>query len=185
MVQEIEDAIKGILIDNKILINNKRDIDELIKRGYGFNDDNYYLYIYEGLYLLYINKFEVIKDNKSITFDELVDIGLLYDESLWTRFLIYRDLRSKGYVAREGFGFGVDFRVYDRGTYSEKAARYVVFGLEEGKKIPVSKIGEMIEEITKMGKEPVIAVIERRGEIIYYKISKVRFNEIKRTTLDL
>ena len=57
-----------------------------------------------------------------------------------------------------------------------------MFGLEEGKKIPVINIGKMVEDITKMGKEPVIAVIERRGEIIYYKISKVRFNEIKRTT---
>ena len=30
-----------------------------------------------------------------------------------------------------------------------------------------------------MGKEPIIAVIERRGEIIYYKISKMDFNENK------
>ena len=34
-----------------------------------------------------------------------------------------------------------------------------------------------IEEITKMGKEPIIAVIERRGEIIYYKISRINFNQ--------
>ena len=26
-----------------------------------------------------------------------------------------------------------------------------------------------------MGKDPIIAVIERRGEVIYYKISKVDF----------
>jgi len=30
-----------------------------------------------------------------------------------------------------------------------------------------------------MGKEPIIAVIERRGEIIYYKISKINFLENK------
>jgi tRNA-intron endonuclease len=34
-----------------------------------------------------------------------------------------------------------------------------------------------IEEITKMGKEPIIAVIERRGEIIYYKISRMNFKQ--------
>ncbi len=28
-----------------------------------------------------------------------------------------------------------------------------------------------------MGKEPIIAVIERRGEIIYYKINKMNFLE--------
>ncbi len=36
-----------------------------------------------------------------------------------------------------------------------------------------------IEEITQMGKEPIIAVIERRGEVIYYKINKMDFNENK------
>ena len=40
-----------------------------------------------------------------------------------------------------------------------------------------------IEQITQMGKEPVIAVIERRGEVIYYKINKIEFFENK-TRLD-
>jgi tRNA-intron endonuclease len=37
-----------------------------------------------------------------------------------------------------------------------------------------------------MGKEPIIAVIERRGEIIYYKISKIDFlkNEKSREITD-
>ena len=30
-----------------------------------------------------------------------------------------------------------------------------------------------------MGKEPIIAVIERRGEIIYYKINKMNFPDNK------
>jgi len=30
-----------------------------------------------------------------------------------------------------------------------------------------------------MGKEPIIAVIERRGEVIYYKINKMNFYENK------
>ena len=36
-----------------------------------------------------------------------------------------------------------------------------------------------IDEITQMGKEPIIAVIERRGEVIYYKINKMNFFENK------
>jgi tRNA-intron endonuclease len=93
----------------------------------------------------------------------------------WTRFLIYRDLRSRGYVAKEGFGFGVDFRVYERGDYGNKPAKYVVFGINEGTEMQVDKLNDAIEQIGHMGKEPVIAVIERRGEVIYYKVSKMRF----------
>jgi len=36
-----------------------------------------------------------------------------------------------------------------------------------------------IDDITQMGKEPIIAVIERRGEVIYYKINKMNFFENK------
>ncbi len=39
------------------------------------------------------------------------------------------------------------------------------------------KIQKKIQEITSMGKEPIIAVIERRGEIIYYKISRIKFQQ--------
>jgi tRNA-intron endonuclease len=36
-----------------------------------------------------------------------------------------------------------------------------------------------VEEITQMGKEPIIAVVERRGEVIYYKINRMNFYENK------
>ena len=43
----------------------------------------------------------------------------------------------------------------------------------------MGNLQKKIEEITQMGKEPIIAVIERRGEVIYYKINKIDFNENK------
>jgi tRNA-intron endonuclease len=39
----------------------------------------------------------------------------------------------------------------------------------------------MIEEVENMGKDAVIAVVERRGEVIYYKTSKMNFSENKKT----
>lgn len=97
------------------------------------------------------------------------------DISIFTKFLVYRDLRSRGYVAKEGFGFGLDFRVYERGEYLKKPAKYVVFGINEGLNIQSRHLYENINSIEKMGKEGIIAVIERRGEIIYYKINRKKF----------
>ena len=51
----------------------------------------------------------------------------------------------------------------------------MVFGISEGTKIRADKLAETIEQITRMGKDAVVAVIERRGEVIYYKMSKVAF----------
>ena len=66
-------------------------------------------------------------------------------------------------------------RVYERGDYPKKAAKYVVFALDEGIEKGVAELQKSVKEMAKMGKEAIIAVIERRGEVIYYKVSRGRF----------
>ena len=163
----------------KIVINPKMQ-NILTERGFGESEnDTLVLDSFETLYLLYNNKLELKKINKSIVFDELIQKYSQKNDDILTRFLLYRDLRTKGYAVKDGFGFGSDFRVYERGTYGLKDARYVIFAFNEGTQQKIGKLYKNIEEIAKMGKEPIIAVIERRGEIIYYKINKMNFLENK------
>jgi len=112
-------------------------------------------------------------------FDSILRISLKSDKQILTRFLIYRDLRSRGYVAKEGFGFGADFRVYERGTYEKKPAKYVVFGINEGTNTKLSSFSKTLSDIRIMGKDAIVAVVERRGEVIYYKLEKVNFTQNK------
>ena len=98
-----------------------------------------------------------------------------------TKYLIFRDLRSKGYVVKEGFGFRTDFRIYERGEFNKKTSKYVSVGLNEGTNIRASEFAEVIEQVEKMGKAVVIAVVERRGEVIYYKTSKITFFDNKKS----
>ncbi len=132
---------------------------------------------FESLYLLYTDKLKIFKGKKNIDFDSLLQIYKKQNEDVLTQFLVYRDLRTRGYTVKDGFGFGSDFRVYGKGDFGEKGAKFLVFSFNEGKQEKVGILQKKIEEITKMGKEPIIAVIERRGEIIYYKISGINFNQ--------
>ncbi len=180
----VNQSIQGELLDDgKVIVSSKGSIDELARRGYGYKEEGkegYYLQMYEALYLLYNNKISIKdKNGRILTFDGLVDEALKHDNSSWIKFLIYKDLRSRGYVVREGFGFTNDFRVYDRGDYNSKAAKYVVFALNEGREVKIDTLSNMVEQISNMGKEPIMAVIERRGEVIYYKVSKMHFIDRK------
>jgi len=85
--------------------------------------------------------------------------------------LIFRDLRSRGYVVKDGIGLGIDFRVYERGQYHTKAAKYVVFAVSEGSPIPASRLGEILKLVHGMKRELIVAVMDRRGEIVYYALS--------------
>ena len=156
-----------------VVLDNEKDALLLESRGFGIREGElYYLKDYEVLYLVYTNKLEVKLNGKTCSFKEYLHVAETRDKESLARFLIFRDLRTRGYVVREGFGFPIDFRVYERGDYGTKAAKYIVFGLSEGKTLGISELKKNIEEMSIMGKEAVVAVVERRGEVIYYKVGK-------------
>jgi len=150
---------------------------ELEESGYGTKEGkDLVLRDYEALYLLYAKKLEIeAKGGEKLTFERLAELAQKKARDSWTKFVIYRDLRSRGYIVRDGFGFGTDLRVYERGDYPKKPAKYVVFALDEGIEKGMADLQKSVKEMAKMGKEAIIAVIERRGEVIYYKVSRSRF----------
>ncbi|HET6517832.1 MAG TPA: tRNA-intron lyase [Nitrosopumilaceae archaeon] len=177
---ESEPLVEGELVKDQTLISKKEMQQALEQKGYGeIANKKFFLKAFESLYLLYYEKLKLKKTHKIIDFDSLMQTCKKYDEEILTKFLIYRDLRNRGYIVKDGFGFGSDFRVYERGHFGEKGAKYLIFGMNEGTQEKIGQLQKKIEQITRMGKEPIIAVIERRGEIIYYKISRINFLENK------
>ncbi len=180
LMSELESKVEGMLVKDHVLISDKNMQHSLEQKGFGETiKQKFFLKPFESLYLLYVYKLKLFKGKQMIDFDHLMNECIKQDSDAFTKFLIYRDLRTRGYIAKDGFGFGSDFRVYERGQFGEKGAKYVVFGLTEGRRQKVGILQKQIEQITTMGKEPVLAVIERRGEIIYYKISKIQFHQNK------
>ena len=176
MSVEADPEIQGVLIKNQSIILEPNRQQELEQKGYGdMVKDKLFLKPFESLYLLYTGKLALFRGKKNIGFDLFLQICKKQDESILTKFLVYRDLRTRGYTVKDGFGFGSDFRVYAKGDFGKKGAKFLVFGLNEGKQEKIGKLQKKVEEITKMGKEPIIAVIQRQGEIIYYKISRINF----------
>ena len=163
--------------NGKIVIVETRFQDELRTKGFGEKEDaEYILKPYEALYLFHTKRLK-LKNKPETDFNSLFELLLKHNRNIMSEFLVYRDLRSRGYVAKEGFGFGNDFRVYERGEYEKKPAKYVVFGIKEGTNTTAKEFASIVGQIQKMGKEAVVAVIERRGEVIYYKAATIRFTD--------
>src|SRR5215212_3638803 len=161
--------------NGKIVIVETRIQDELRTKGFGeIEDAEYILKPYEALYLFHTKRLK-LKNKPETDFNSLFELLQKHNRNIMSEFLVYRDLRSRGYVAKEGFGFGNDFRVYERGEYEKKPAKYVVFGIKEGTNTTAKEFASTVGQIQKMGKEAVVAVIERRGEVIYYKAATIRF----------
>jgi len=168
---------RAILEGGTAKVTDRDRFGELEESGYGTREGHgLVLRDYEALYLVYSKKM-LLEDEveKEVSFERLAELAQKKAGDSWTKFVIYRDLRSRGYIVREGFGFGTDLRVYERGDYPKKPAKYVVFALDEGIEKGMADLQQSVREMAKMGKEAIIAVIERRGEVIYYKVSRARF----------
>jgi tRNA-intron endonuclease len=95
------------------------------------------------------------------------------NENAWVNYLIYRDLRSRGYVVREGFGKDIDFRIYERGSYGKDTAPYLILGTQEGKPLPIDDLATALQKCQSQKKELILAVMNRRGEIVYYSVGEM------------
>jgi len=91
---------------------------------------------------------------------------------LWTRFLVYSDLRSRGYVVRTGYGKGLLFRVYPRGAkINEATAQYFVCAISEGSPLKVEELDAFSKQAKRNRKKLMLAVLDRQGETTYYLVS--------------
>lgn len=173
--QEI--PIEAVLREGSVYVEQSGRFGELEQSGFGEREGKRLLLKdYEALYLVDAQRLR-LKDGegRNVEFESFAESCQKKSRDSWTKFMIYRDLRTRGYVVKEGFGFGTDLRVYERGEFPDKAARFVVFALDEGTKKNVEDLGESIRQIIKMGKEAIVAVIERRGEVIYYRVGRANF----------
>jgi tRNA-intron endonuclease len=171
-VVPVEASVK----ETVVTVSSPDGIEELSAKGYGTKADNTFtLAFYEALFLLG-KKAVKIKDKtsgKAVVFQDLLKRFQQADKDAWVRYLIYRDLRSRGYVAREGFGLGIDFRVYERGDYGKGTAKHLIFGIQEGQPVTVEKLARTQRYVQSLKKNLILAVINRRGEIVYYSLTEL------------
>jgi len=132
--------------------------------GYGRPDgDGLRLSPQEALYLLHRQKIDV----PGYTFDTLFS-EFCEQPGFMRSFLVYRDLRERGYVVQTG---PHDFRVFRRGEKPGKGeSLYLVRVLSERDPIRFPKLIEEVMASRNMRKQYVLAVVDDEEELTYYEI---------------
>ena len=132
--------------------------------GYGrLEGDGLKLSPQEALYLLHRQKIEI----GGYSFDTL--FAKFAEVPNFTRsFLVYRDLRERGYVVQTG---PHDFRVFRRGEKPGTGeSLYLVRVLSERDPILFGKLIEEVVASKNMRKQYVLAVVDDEDELTYYEI---------------
>lgn len=167
--------IKGEIVDRSIVVKGG-DAAALRQLGYyGELDErgNIVLDPVEAAYLLERGFLNVEIEGRPLSYSEFSSLMTSIDLKFWLKYLVYSDLKRRGYTVKPGFSKDqVEFRLYRRGVeVGREGAKYLVFGVVEGEPIDLRTIIDKAREARNLRKELIIAIIDSQGEVCYYSIT--------------
>ena len=110
-------SIKANLISEKITSNSAEAQNLFSSQRFGEKIGEKIFYsLSEALFLVEKKQME-IQDlrNKKIPKKELLRKFQRIDKKFKTKYLVFKDLRKKGYIVKTALKFGAEFRVYEKG----------------------------------------------------------------------
>jgi len=174
---EVEEEVLASLEENIVYVKKEQAQSVYEKGYYGHlqEDGSLKLDPVEALLLAERRRIRIF-DNAGNEYDfpQLTKLYIELYPDLWVKYLTYKDLRSRGYVVRAGYGTEIDYRVYDRGAeVGTDAANYLVHTVVEGTPLNLSALDKITKVSKSNRKKLVLAVVDRVGEVTFYKAQEV------------
>ncbi len=170
----MQQRITAVLTQGKVIVPSQSDADSLYQDGYGYRmNHEHYMYPAEILFTVYRNKIAVVDEdsNKTLSFTELLHVLSAETPNLWTNFIVFKDLRTRGFIIKIE---KERFLIYERGTYRKTPPSYVIHIFSEGKPQSLTEFIEELRATEKDGYEMKVAVVDRRGEIVFYSVTETQ-----------
>ncbi|MHA2393210.1 MAG: tRNA-intron lyase [Promethearchaeota archaeon] len=176
--------IEGRIERDKVIITDNKGIEEFYNSSYigtlNQEDEEQNILIFEPIEILLLSERKRIllwEDNDKskglYDFESLLIYFTQFDDRLWHKYIIYMDLRKRGYIVRTGYGDGIEFRVYKRGADFEKdTAKFLIYPVFEGDPIELRDLDKMSRVAMGSRKDLIVATVDRLSKPIYYSVKK-------------
>ncbi len=163
--------IKATLISERITSNSVEAQNLRASQKFGEKLDNKILYsLPETLFLVQNKKMEIFNhQNKKLTQKEILNKFQRIDKKFKTKYLVFKDLRKKGYIVKTALKFGADFRVYNKSS-NEKHSKWICFTTSENQKMTWQDFSAKNRIAHSTKKNLLIAIADEEGDISYYEV---------------
>lgn len=175
-----EEPIKADLIEDRVVSKGKN-----LKRAQQVYDKSCFgepqggkkkrieYSLVEALFLLEREKMEIFdSEGESLKFGKFASIASEFQESFWTRYKVYKDLRKRGYILKTALKFGADFRVYERGKRpGEGHAKWLLYCVDENDSLIWREFAAKNRVAHSTRKKLLIGCVDDEGDVTYWKIS--------------
>ncbi|HDJ89680.1 MAG TPA: tRNA-intron lyase [Thermoprotei archaeon] len=165
--------IEAIIENNEVIIKDRENGNKLYNDGYGIWCSNgLKLFPVEVLYLMEKEKITVKDVNKKLlSFRDLLRRFITVDKKIWIKYMIYNDLKKRGFWIKPGFSDNVEFLISEGGK--SEIFNYIVIGLEEVIKLSFNDLMKMVNEALRSNKELILAIVDKEGNISYYTVTRM------------
>ena len=175
--------IEGELRENRVVVWDKNKFNELQESGFGKSlEDRAELSLVESMYLIEKKKLKVRVEGKKRSMKKKIfyDYATEKEKNFHARFIVYSDLRERGFVVKTGFKFGCDFRVYGRGVKIKKGpkaphehTKWVVHAIPEEFNCSFPELSRAVRLAQNIRTEMIWAIVDSENDVTYYSIKRI------------
>ena len=164
--------------DGGSLVRSAAEASQLHSKGYyGSFEDHGTLHLdrRETLYLVEVGRLEIreSEDGPPLALPDLVHRIHCVEPGFEVPYLVYRDLRQRGYVVRAGTG-DHEFAVLPRGgTFPTTPAQYWVWAISERQEFSLGRLTAFLDRAQGARKKVLLGVVDEESDLTYYLLRGV------------
>jgi len=174
-----KDIVRALIEDEVVITESSDMAKELFEKsrfGTLLPDNRVQLSLLEACYLVEKLRVEVFSSSKkSVSLEQLMKKAKRRNKEFWIKFVVFRDIRNRGYIVKTALKFGADFRVYDRGVKpGEDHAKWVVFPVHETDALTWQEFAAKNRVAHSTKKKLLIGVVDDEGDVSYWECRWVK-----------
>ncbi len=171
----MKEAVMFYLSGDRVFSETKKAINQFYNKRYFGEVVNgkLFLSLIEAAYLLEKGKIRVFDNDRDLSLRDIFNLGRKKDEQFDLKFLVYRDLRDRGYIVKTALKFGSHFRVYRKGM--DEHAQWLIWVVSENQKMFPNDLTARVRVAHGVRKTMVLAVVDEDNDVVYYSIQRIKF----------
>jgi len=168
-------VVLGLLTGERVITENSDEAREFYNQSRFGNiqqDGRIELSLLEGLYLMEKGRLTVKSQaGRTISTESYIKKARKVEPNFWIRYVVFRDIRNRGYIIKTALKFGADFRVYDRGVKpGEDHARWIVFPVHEASVFTWHEFSAKNRVAHSTKKRLLLAIVDDESDVTYYEV---------------
>lgn len=168
--------IKAVFDGENVYSNKKEAMTLYSQSRFGELKSGKILYsIFEALFLVEKGKMDVTFEGKKLKFDGLIQEARKKDKKIRTKYIVFRDMRNRGFIVKTALKFGADFRVYDRGVKpGQDHARWILYPVSETAGLTWYDFSAKNRVAHSTKKNLLIGIVDEEEDVTYYQIEWIK-----------